>query len=281
MSKRAERAATARQTLTIMADGGYEGPAGWCDLAADLADAVDATGWYHPSDLSALLRRADTAIASRPARRHQIAVTDETTLAAARRLTQQGHDVIALNFASARNPGGGWLGGSQAQEESLARASGLVACIEPQADVYDAQRADGRGGLYQDYLIHSRGVPVFRDDDDRLLDAPYRVSFVTAAAPNARAVQRNDPSLVEQIPEAFRRRIDAVLAIAVEHGHDAMVLGAWGCGVFGNDPDDVAHWMAQAIDGRFRGAFDAVVFAIVDFGRGRTRAAFEAAFAAG
>jgi uncharacterized protein (TIGR02452 family) len=60
-------------------------------------------------------------------------------------------------------------------------------------------------------------------------------------------------------------RIDRVLRIAAAHGHDAVVLGAWGCGVFGNDPRDVAGLFRQALDGPFAGVFARVVFAVTDW----------------
>ncbi len=61
-------------------------------------------------------------------------------------------------------------------------------------------------------------------------------------------------------------RIEKVLALAVVNGHDVLVLGAWGCGVFGNDPAQVARGFARHLtgEGRFRSAFRKVVFAVLD-----------------
>jgi uncharacterized protein (TIGR02452 family) len=61
-------------------------------------------------------------------------------------------------------------------------------------------------------------------------------------------------------------RIEMLLALAVEHQHESLVLGAWGCGVFANDPEQVAGWFAQHLTGagRFRGAFRDVLFAVWD-----------------
>ncbi len=66
----------------------------------------------------------------------------------------------------------------------------------------------------------------------------------------------------------MEERVIRVLAIAAAHGHAALVLGAWGCGVFGNDPDEVAGLFRDALDGPFRGAFTRVVFAILDYAAG-------------
>src|SRR5205823_13858109 len=112
--------------------------------------------------------------------------TNETTLAAARRLAAEGHRVVALNFASARHPGGGFLGGARAQEESLCRASGLFACIDGN-EMY-RHHAPMPGGMYTNYAIYSPGVPVFRTDDGGLLDEPHPCAFVTAPAGNAGAI---------------------------------------------------------------------------------------------
>jgi uncharacterized protein (TIGR02452 family) len=173
--------------------------------------------------------------------------------------------VVALNFASAKNPGGGFLTGSQAQEESLARCSSLFRCIEPMREMYETNRRSSC--LYTDHMIYSPDVPVFRRDvDDTLLEEPYVVSIITAPAVNAGAVLRNERVRVPQIEPVMRARSAKVLAIAARHGHRRLILGAWGCGVFQNSPDDVARWFAEHLrgDGAFASAFDRVVFAILD-----------------
>jgi uncharacterized protein (TIGR02452 family) len=119
--------------------------------------------------------------------------------------------------------------------------------------------------LYTDHLIYSPDVPVFRDDTDRLLEQPYRVPFVTAPAVNAGVVRRNEPRNTARIAAAMRGRMEKVLSLAVVHGHEALVLGAWGCGVFANHPPEVAARFAQQLrgDGLFRAAFRQVVFAVL------------------
>src|SRR5207253_843688 len=100
----------------------------------------------------------------------------ETTLASARRLVAAGQRPAALNFASAKHPGGGFLNGALAQEESLARSSALYACLvgNPMYTFHQAQS----DALYTDYAIYSPDVPVFRGDDGALLPEPYLCSFI-------------------------------------------------------------------------------------------------------
>jgi uncharacterized protein (TIGR02452 family) len=62
-------------------------------------------------------------------------------------------------------------------------------------------------------------------------------------------------------------------------GHTEIVLGAWGCGVFRNDPDQVASTFAALLAGEFAGTFAKVVFAVWDTDRGAPRlTAFQRAF---
>ncbi|MGX6603221.1 TIGR02452 family protein [Micromonosporaceae bacterium Da 78-11] len=232
----------------------------------DVAAAIAGTRLYLPDDPLPAPSRPPAAVPS-------VSVTGETSLAATRRL---GGDVACLVFASARNPGGGFLNGAQAQEESIARGSALYPCLLAARPFYDHHRS--RTALdYTDRVIHSPAVPVFRDGRDVLLPEPYPVSFLTCAAPNAAAIRRNQPDLVATIPVTLRRRAARVLAVAAAHGHRRLVLGAWGCGVFGNDPALVAASFAAGL--REVPYFDEVVFAVYDRTGGPVRAAFEQGFA--
>ena len=202
--------------------------------------------------------------------RVEVKVINATTLTAARQLVEDHHlkDVLCLNFASAKNPGGGFLGGSQAQEESLARASGLYAAIHPHETMYETNKRY-RSCLYTDHLIYSPQVPVFRDDDDVLLESPWRVSMLTVPAVNAGVVREQEPENVSRIQETMLRRMEKLLSVAVAHGHGTLVLGAWGCGVFRNDPAQVARWFHYHLieNDSFRNAFETVWFAVPDSGK--------------
>ncbi|GAA3871265.1 TIGR02452 family protein [Streptomyces lacrimifluminis] len=260
----------ARGTEEIVAAGSYRASDG---REVRLAAAIDAaragTRLYGPGPLD--VPPADSSLDT------SFEVTGESSLEAARRLPGP---VAVLNFSSARNPGGGYLNGAQAQEEALCRASALYTCLTGVREFYDHHRTH-RDPFYTDRVIHSPGVPVFRDDRGRLLDDPYTAGFLTSAAPNAGVVRRTAPERAADIPRALASRAERVLETAATEGYRRLVLGAWGCGVFRNDPGTVAGAFRNLlVGGRFEGRFERVVFAILDRTTGTTtRAAFERAFA--
>jgi uncharacterized protein (TIGR02452 family) len=266
----------ARETEDIVAAGRYRAPDGReVSLAAWIDAARSGTRLYGPEPV----RTPPVAPVAVPTR---IEVTGESSLEAARRLTGTA-PVAVLNFASARNPGGGYLNGAQAQEEALCRASALYVCVREARGFYDHHRAH-RDPFYTDRVIHSPAVPVFRDDRGDLLPAPYMAGFLTSAAPNASVVRRTAPERAGELPRALAVRAERVLETAAANGYRKLVLGAWGCGVFGNDPAHVATaFRALLTDGgRFEGHFEHVVFGVLDRTRGATvRAAFEREFRAG
>lgn len=263
-TNRSSRARTAQETLKILGQGRYDHPeTGTVDISSSLENAITNTRLYSPDELLPI----------EPGSPHRTDgttydVRNETTLAAAQRLVGRGDRVLALNFASAKNPGGGFMGGSQAQEESIARASGLYACVES-SPMYTINRRCNTC-LYTDHMIYSPDVPVFRDDDDRLLEEPYLLSLITAPAVNAGVVRSREAEHEDQIPETMRRRIGMILHIAMKHGYETLVLGAWGCGVFRNRPEEVARWFADVLKGEgVEAFFSHIIFAVLDRTEGK------------
>jgi len=256
----------------IVADGEYTAEDGTAVVIRPALDAAIAGTVSHPPD-GPLGHPAGTA-------RTAFEVTAEGSLQGAARLHREGHERIAvLNFASARNPGGGYVGGAKAQEEDLCRNALLYPCLLQAPDYYAAHRASS-DLLYSDRVIWSPGVPVHRGDDGRLLATPYPVSFLTSAAPNAGEALRRDPDAGSRIRRALHRRAERVLAVAAHHGARRLVLGAWGCGVFRNDPREVAEaFHAPLTAGAFAGVFERVLFAVWDRSpESANRAAFEERF---
>ena len=115
-------------------------------------------------------------------------------------------------------------------------------------------------------MIYSPDVPVFRNDDGRLLDRPYKISFITSAAPNRGAMSIRSPAQAREVDSALATRAAYVLALALHKGHRRLVLGAWGCGVFRNEPRAVAEAFRALLGpgGAFRGRLERVVFAVFD-----------------
>lgn len=187
----------------------------------------------------------------------KITVTNRTTLESAIELQQHGHKVLALNFANGLHPGGGFLNGARAQEEYLCRSSALYkTLITSQMYDYHASRPLPDSS---DWTIYSPDVPVFRNDDGGLLDTPYCVSFLTCAAPYAPSVG------VEESAGLLRERIYRVIEIAIHLKYRSLILGAWGCGAFQNDPMRTAESFRDAIDAFPTGSFDYIDFAITDW----------------
>ncbi len=125
-----------------------------------------------------------------------------------------------------------------------------------------------------DWAILSPDVPVFRNDDGTTLEQFWSLSFITCAAPYV-------PDLGQlEAGDLLRRRVHRVLAIARAYGYATLVLGAWGCGAFKNDPERTAADFRSTLENQFGEAFQVVVFAIADWSpERRFLAPFRDAFA--
>lgn len=258
---RAERARVAQHTMAILDSGAYVAPGGQpVSIAAALGEAISGTALYLSDQYDSLVAALESSSGAPPT----IGVSNRTTLDAARDLIVRFPTLACLNFASAKHPGGGFLGGSQAQEESLARSSGLYAALREQPAFYEFHRRAATT-LYSNRVIFSPGVPVFRDDHGRLLDDPWCVAFLTAAAVNAGAVRRNEPHNTALIVPTMEQRTRMILAVAAHRGSEALVLGAWGCGVFRNDPAAIAAIFERVLaEPPFRDRFRHIEFAVYD-----------------
>lgn len=264
----------ARETESIVLAGRYRTSEGReVSIGREVAAALSGTRLHGPGPVPVAALDTD--------RTPVVEVTGETSLQAARRMTAGATGKVAvLNYASARNPGGGYLNGAQAQEEALCRASALYTCLLRAREFYDHHRGH-RDPFYTDRVIHSPGVPVFRDDRGDLLDEPFAAGFLTAAAPNAGVIRRTAPRRAGELPAALAARAERVLETAAACGYRRLVLGAWGCGVFQNDPGQVAEAFGALLraEGRFAGAFTHVTFGILDRTRdGAVREAFARVF---
>ena len=127
-------------------------------------------------------------------------------------------------------------------------------------------------------VIWSPEVPFFRDEALDFLERPFRVSVITAPAPNAGELRRR-PEAEGELEATLRRRAGLVLGAAARGGHRTLVLGAWGCGAFRNDPVLVAEVLDNAL-ATAGSTFEHVVFAVWERGGdGPNRRAFDERFA--
>ena len=188
-----------------------------------------------------------------------------------------GKKVCVLNFASASNPGGGVTHGSFAQEESLCRCSTLYPCLRQDAmweQFYLPHRMQPNP-LHTDDCIYTPGVVVLKTDEMPPQDLPeedwLEVSVISCAAPNLRSMPSNimnpgdgtEPVVVTdaQLEEIHTRRLRRILEIAQHEGDEVVILGAFGCGAFMNDPVVVARAMNRVVQ-EYRNCFDTVEFAV-------------------
>lgn len=169
-----------------------------------------------------------------------------------------------LNFASAKNPGGGVLKGTVAQEEALARASSLYPMIKQCTQFYTPTEAP----YYTDKIIYTKPVYVFKDDYGYDID-PIKCEVITCAAPNYNMYSLFDKPYgggginIEEHKKVMTRRFVKVLKSAIANNQRNLILGAWGCGVFKNPADINAQIFREVLD-YFSNYFDEVIFAIPD-----------------
>lgn len=167
--------------------------------------------------------------------------------------------VGVLNFASARNAGGGYLYGSLAQEEALCYSSALYMALEGNK-FYDINKLSDTG-VYTDAMIYTSGVPFFRDSSYNLLSSFVTVDVLTSPAVNLRVLKSNKG--YDKIDSIMYNRMRNIICEFSNHNIDTLVLGAFGCGVFGNDPKKIANnWWGILMDEGFINKFKKIIFAV-------------------
>ena len=189
----------------------------------------------------------------------------------------KGYHVVVHNFASASNPGGGVVKGANAQEECLCRCSGLYFNLNSK-DMWNGFYQPHRNAhdpIHNDDIIFTPGVTVFKTDSAMPKLMPesdwYDVDVITCAAPNL----RNKPSNQYNNGDGYRpiimkdkellalheKRLRRILEVALSEGCDTIILGAFGCGAFENNPEVVALAYRNVIK-EYLNAFKNIEFAV-------------------
>ena len=243
----------------------------WCRSTEKLRRAirrsVDGTRLYLPEEEIFLPEEK-----SLPGMR--VEVTPERSFQCAFRLHAQHPDlrIGVLNFASAKNPGGGVRSGASAQEEALCRCSTLYPVLnQPELKKkYYGFHIDRHDPRYTDACIYTPDIVVCKSDTaepERLPEEKWiRVDVISCAAPNLRpnSVSAQSQPLdidKEELLELHKSRANRILSAAAANNVDIFVTGAFGCGAFMNDPKIVAKAWRDTLS-CFKGRFSEVVFAV-------------------
>lgn len=187
-------------------------------------------------------------------KKQNITLTDGDSVSAV--FNHQKGKVCVLNFASYKNPGGMFLRGSKAQEECLCHESFLYNVLSELDDYYTSHFQTLNRSLYTNDALYTPNIRFFRDNKNCLADV------ITCAAPNYKAASKyHNVSKFENL-SVLKDRTRFVLDVASEEQVDTLILGAWGCGVFGQDPTEVAECFMNEL--KKHQDIENIVFAVID-----------------
>lgn len=192
-----------------------------------------------------------------------LTITKNRTFEAAMKAYQEkiNRRVGVLNFASPVHPGGGVENGARAQEECLCRCSTLFPVLCSQTEFY--RYNNNKDQENTDAIIFCPSVVIFKTDTEVPQMLPPEqwgiVDVITCAAPNlGRGSIETD-----RLFEIHKQRADRILTIAAAYQIDYLVLGAFGCGAFRNNPEVVASAYKDVLSfGKFSGHFEKIEFAV-------------------
>lgn len=166
---------------------------------------------------------------------------------------------LTLVFGSAKNPGGGVLRGSRAQEEDIALTSTWYFHVKDNKEFYNINHKDQ---TYSDKMLYVKDAYLLKDEFDCYIE-PKKVSFIGGAAPNINGLTSSGKTINEkEIYTILKTRISGLFSFAELHNHKTLIVGAWGCGVFGLKPNEVAKVFKECIDEKLYSG--KIVFAILD-----------------
>ena len=252
----------------------FEDTINWIKSDSDLSASVDAakknTTVYYEDDYP--------VFDASQIRNMKITVSGDRSYQAAMRLHKEnpGAKIAVMNFANAFHAGGGVTKGSGAQEECLCRTSTLYPLLDRRTlrDSFYKHHRDLNTPKASDSLVYTEGVVICKTDTDLPERMPKEdwvsVDVITIAAPDLRSKSNQHAELVGNgtymnDAELFGyhvKRAMHMLTCAAAKKADILVLGAFGCGAFENNPRVVARAYKIALE-EFPKVFDQVEFAIL------------------
>jgi len=285
----------AADTLAAVECGSYTDSDGNTHTVHDFSKTPSATDYY-PPDSSLSSWATSPAPSSADDYTTELVLCKSSALEGVQYCAPLARKIGVLNFASAMRPGGGFISGASAQEESIARSSNLYSSLmTPQAQrFYAVHKTEKKNKYYTHAMIYTRGVQLFRSDAGGWMP-PSIVDILTSAAVNAGVVRKREggdnangegggikayfkpvnatpqtaptKDVEKAIEDVMRERMGRVLYLFEKEGMQDLVLGSFGTGVFQNKVPMVAKlWveLLAAPDARFKNSFQRVAFAIID-----------------
>lgn len=273
------RAKIWKDTEKILNDGQYEINGKTIKIKSLIDKSIRDTKTIRPTDKLSFNKNSVNKNIPKEALYQKVDVLNRTTFEAARKFIENDPNkkICVLNFASAVKPGGGVLNGRSAQEETLSRMSSLYWSLLKDPEMY-GYNSNHYNPYYSDYMIFSPDVVVFRDDDYKLIDH-YEVSVISSPAVNCKELKDLGTYNKDKVNDVMTNRCRRILEVCLFFGIKNIVLGAFGCGVFENRPEDVSEIFRKLIvDDEYGAYFDRIIFAIMSKRNGYTLSTFKEAF---
>jgi len=259
---REENIAVYNNTVAIVRKGSYMSPKGNRVNLPDPKKMVDGTKFYGKkvvNDYDAISRYET-----------EIKVIDKDCIYAAKDLIDRGFNPCMLNMASFSTPGGGVTKGSSAQEENIFRRSNIFMSLYQFHSIgenYGVKQREERYPLdYNFGGIYTPHVTIFKGGSDTrytLLEEPFEVAVVSVSA--VKNPTLHNGKLEPWVIDTTKSKIRQIFDIAIENGHDSLVLSAFGCGAYKTPPTEMARLFKEVIDSKkYKRAFKAIHFAIIN-----------------
>ena len=191
-------------------------------------------------------------------------IKNESVIKTIHSFKKNGLSLGVLNFASAYHPGGGFINGAMAQEEVLTYCSDLYRTLTSDiSSQYYEKNKNAKSTTYTDGIVITNNL-FFRDENYNLILAPTACTVLTCPAVNMNNVYKAGIS-VNTAKRIMKNRMRNVLYMFAYSGCMDIILGAWGCGVFKNNAEDIArNWKELLIDENLQKYFNSVTFTVLD-----------------
>lgn len=259
---REENIAVYNNTVVLANQGGYMSPKGEQIRIHNQEEMVNGTKFYGKkvvNDYDAI-----------PRYETEVKVIDKDCIYAAKDLIDRGFNPCMLNMASFSTPGGGVMKGSSAQEENIFRRSNIFKSLYQFHSIGENLGIEQREERYPlDYNfggIYTPHVTIFKGGSDTrytLLEEPFEVAVVSVSAVKNPTLKNG--KLEPWVIDTTKSKIRQIFDIALENGHDSLVLSAFGCGAYKTPPTEMAKLFKEVIESKkYKGAFKAIHFAIIN-----------------